>query len=219
MALTLSELQVLVSDLVDDPNNGYFTLPVMTQRLNLAAFEVQKHLINANQQFYSKCVKTTTVINQQAYALPSDFLQDIRISYVTGGSGDTATTCKLNRVTPNQRDLYSWTSGQPANYWFEKNNIMLWPVPNSAVELRLEYSYIITEMVNPGDFPDVPEIFQEYIYIICARDCFLKDGRPITPVETKLEEYKMLLKQIAEQRAADGPRYITTTDSGFSDMW
>ncbi len=211
--MTFSELQILTSDILDDTSNGYFTLPMLRQRLNLSLRELQKRMISANEQYYAKCATTSTVALQQAYALPSDFMQIIRLDYVTQGSGVTAQTQKIESMTPNQRDLLANETGDPGFYYFQKNNIMLAPIPNSVRVLHLEYSYYVSDMVLDADLPDAPQQFHPYIAYLTARDCMVKDGRPLTSIETQLAQYEMLLKQIAVQRHADGARMIVQTNS------
>jgi hypothetical protein len=48
--VTFLTLQQLASDWLDDTNNGYFTLPILKQRLNLGLRELQKRLISANEE-------------------------------------------------------------------------------------------------------------------------------------------------------------------------
>lgn len=203
----------MTSDILDDTSNGYFTLPVLQTRLNLALRELQKRLISANNDYYTQCVYTNTVINQAAYQLPSDFMQIIRLDVVTQGTDPTSITQKIYKMTPNQRDLIADVSGQPEFYYFQKNNLLLAPVPNVVQEMHLEYSYYVLDMVNPTDVPDAPQQFHPYIAYLCARDCLVKDGRSLTSIETQLGEYTELLKQIAVQREADGARMIVTTNS------
>lgn len=206
-----SDLKTIIWDWLDDASGGYFTSSILNTRINLAQRELQKNLIAANKEYYTKCVKTSLVVGQAAYALPSDFMQVVRLEYVTSGSGDTASTQSLAPVTPNQRDMFNYQSGDPQFYWFDKNNIVLTPVPNVARELRLTYSYMIADMTNDADTPDAPEQFHEYIAILVTRDCLLKDGRPLGPIESKMAEYKDLLKSIANQRGMDSPRMIVAT--------
>ncbi len=212
--MTLADLQTLTLDILDDPSAGYFTLAILNQRLNLNLRELQKRLISANEQYYTVCSTTSTIVNQAAYALPSDFLQIIRLDYITQGSGTTAQTQKIQFITPNQIDLLSETSGAPAFYYMQRNNLMLAPVPNGIWTLHLEYSYYVADMVNTTDVPDAPQQFHPYIAYLTARDCMVKDGRPLVAIETQLAQYEMLLKQIAVQREADGARMVTMTQ-GF----
>lgn len=209
--MTRAELKTLVWDWCDDAAGGYFTSSVLNMRINLAQRELQKNLIGANKEYYTKCVKTNLVSGQAAYALPSDFMQVVRLEFVTSGSGDTATTQSLAQVTPNQRDLFQFQSGDPQMYWFDKNNVVLTPVPNAVKEMRLTYSYLLADMTDDADEPDAPEQFHEYIAVLTTRDCFLKDGRPLGPIESKMAEYKDMLKSIANQRGMDSPRMVVST--------
>lgn len=217
MSMTLLQLQTLTLDILDDPLAGYFTLPVLNVRLNIALRELQKRLISANNEYYTICVYTQTVASQAVYALPLDFLQIIRLHYVTQGTGATASTQKIYNMTPNQRDLLSDTTGAPGFYYFQQNNLVLAPCPDGIYEMHLEYSYYVADMVNSGDVPDAPQQFHPYIAYLTARDCLVKDGRSIVSVETQLKDYETLLKQIAVQREADGARMVRQTNSLDSD--
>ncbi len=211
--MTLGQLQTLTSEYLDDVNNSYFTLPNMTVRLNLALRELQKKLISANYAYYSTCSTTNTVAGQAAYALPSDFIQILRLDYITQGTGATAQTQKIFYITPNQIDLLPDTSGQPGYYYFQKNNLILAPVPDAVYTLDLEYSYYVSDMVATSDVPDAPQQFHEYIALQVVRDYFVRDGRPVETIQLKLNEYDLLMKQIATQREADGARMVVQTSS------
>lgn len=211
--MTFLELQTLTSDILDDVQNGYFTLPVLKQRLNLSLKELQKRLISANNEYYSYCVKTNTVVNQSAYAVPTDFVQIIRLAMITQGTGTTAQEMKIDSITPNQRDLITETSGDPKFYYFQKDNLILCPVPNRIVEIHLEYSYLVPDMVGDSDTPDAPVHFHPYIAYLTARDCMVKDFRSIASIEKQLTDYETLLKQIAVQRQNDGAKMVVQTNS------
>lgn len=211
--MTFLQLQALTSDILDDTSNGYFTLTMLKQRLNLSLRELQKRLISANQQYYSKCVTTSTVANQAAYALPTDFMQILRLDYTLSGSGTTAQTQKILDITPNQRDLLADKVGAPGFYYFQKGNLILAPVPNAIYTLHLEYSYYVSDMAVDADIPDAPQEYHPYIAYLTARDCMVKDGRSLASIQKQLDDYELLLKQIAVQRHADGPRMVVQTNS------
>lgn len=211
--MTLTTMQALASDYLDDVNNSYFTITQLNLRLNLALRELQKRLILSGEQYYVVCYYTNTVVDQAAYALPSDFLNIVRLDYILSGSGATAVEQKLYAMTPNQRDLLGTTSGAPRYYYFQNNNLILAPAPDAIYQLHLEYTYYVTDMVNGSDTPDAPQQFHEYIVLMAVRDMMVKDNRPLGNIETKLKEYEELLKQMASQRRDDGARMIVSTDS------
>ncbi len=212
MSLSFLQLQQYASDLLDDPNNGYFTLPILKLRLNLAQRELQKRLISANQQWYMECVKANTVVGQNTYTLPTDFMELIRLERLLQGSGQTADYQAIKAITPNQRDIVvEGQSGPPFYYYFMQTNLVLVPTPDLVYEIHLEYAYSVVDMVNDSDVPDAPEQFHEYIAILATRDCLIKDGRPLEPIQSKMAQYEELLKELAVQRRADSPRMITST--------
>lgn len=211
--MTFLELQQYTSDLLDDASNGYFTLPILKMRLNLAQRELQKRLISANQQFYMNCVKANTVALQDTYTLPTDFMELIWFGYVLSGSGQTADYQQIMNITPSQRALVDGLVGDPQFYFFMGNSLVIKPTPQRAVEIHLEYAYQIVDMVNDSDVPDAPKQFHEYIAILATRDCLIKDGRDLAPIGSKMAQYEQLLKEIAVQRRADSPRMVTSTDS------
>ncbi len=212
--MTRSDLRTLVWDYCDDVSGGYFTTAVVNTRLNLALKELQKLLLQAGQQYYAKVVTTPLVSGQANYALPSDFYQVIRLEWTVSGSGDTAVLQPILPATPNQKDNYLQAQGTPQFYTFIKNNLLLQPVPDSTQNLRLTYSYLVADMSTDGSTPDAPEQYHEYIAVLAARDCFLKDGRPLGPIESKMGELKTTLKQISEVRNVDKARMVVTSHGG-----
>src|SRR3954468_7137609 len=123
--MTFLEGQTLVADLLEDANFGYLSRSVVKLRLNLAQRELQGKLIRAGNDYYTKCVKTNTVVGQKAYALPNDFRELSLLEKVVSGSGDTADTDPIVFLTPGERYQVFEVSGDPAYYWFEKNNLIL----------------------------------------------------------------------------------------------
>jgi hypothetical protein len=139
-------------------------------------------------------------------------MQVIRLERVLSGSGSLINTQQIYPVTPNQKSSVGSVSGAPLSYYFEKNNIILNPTPDSAYEIHLHYSYNVVDLVSDSDVPDCPEQFHEYIAILATRDCLFQDQREIAPIQYKLDHYERLLKEIAVQRNADTTRMVTVTD-------
>lgn len=204
-------MQTLVGATVDDISFGYFALSTVKLRLNLAQRELQGLLVRAGHSYYTKCVKTNTVANQKAYALPSDFYGLTLLERVVSGSGDTADTVEINFVTPAQRYQILDLSGTPTNYWFEKNNLILKPTPNSIVEVHLEYVPQIADMSADSDTADAPLQFHEFIPVLAVKKCFLQDNRTLGPIKEDLDRLEMELKKVADTRRDDGPRMVIMT--------
>ncbi len=210
--MDLSALRTLVSQWVDDPNNGYFTIPTLDLFLNNAQREVQKLLIQAEDTYYTKLVSTVTVQNQQDYALPDDLLHLTRLEVIASGSGITADRRLMQSITINQQGMIGAQTGLPYAYYWQKSRLSLLPIPDNVYTLNLYYDYLIADMVNPTDIPDVPQDFQEYIAVLAAFDCFIKDDRVPANIQMKKDYYEKLLKQIAQDRDISGPRMVVITE-------
>lgn len=226
--MTFSELKYLVYYMVDDQqgistgSGGYFTTTQVGVFLNNALREVQKQLLQAGEMYYLKTVETTTVADQQDYVLPSDFLKLHRLEYVTDGSTATTEVTKmLQRLTLNQSDMFSLKVGTPAAYTIKKNRLSLYPIPDTANKvMRLFYSYRVAAMVNTTDEPDCPSEFEEYLAILAAESCFIKDDRSSPQLMEKKASYLGLFKQMAEDRAQDSSReVISTYDDTYGDLY
>ena len=215
-------MQNLVLQWVDDPAGGYFDPTDFVQpALNRGLLEVQKRLIEAGEMYYLKVppVETQTVANQASYQLPDDFLKLHRMVYVISGSGVSETVNSLSFITLNQQDLIgSNVTGTPVCFNIQKDRVTLYPTPDKATTLRLWYSYRVAQMTVNSDVPDCPEEFHEYIAILAAMDCFIKDDRAPTNILTKMNYYETLLKQMAKDRQQQGPRMIVVTEDSGSYM-
>ncbi len=210
--MDLGTLRTLVSQWVDDPQNGYFTVPTLNLFLNNAQREVQKLLIQAEDSYYTKLVTTVTIQNQQDYALPDDLLKLTRLEVIAGGTGTNVDRRLLTNITINQQGMIGAQTGLPSVYYWQKSRLSLLPIPDQVYTLNLYYDYLITDMTMDTDIPDVPQDFQEYIAVLAAFDCFIKDDRVPANIMLKKEYYEKLLKQMAEDRDISGPRMIVMTE-------
>jgi hypothetical protein len=86
---------------------------------------------------------------------------------------------------------------------------------DTASTERLWYSPLVADIASDGAEPDAPAEWHEYISIMAARDGFLKDGRPLTPIESKLGYFEKRLEEVAENRNVDSPRMVVATEDGF----
>ena len=226
--MTFQDLRNLVWYMVDDQQGistgtgGYFTNTQVNVFLNNAQREVQKLLLQAGEMYYLKTVESTTVANQQDYVLPSDFLKLHRFEYVLDGSTATTEVTKmLQRLTLNQTDLFSLKVGTPAAYSIKKNRLSIYPIPDTASKvIRLFYSYRVTDMSANSDEPDCPSEFAEFIAILAAESCMIKDDRSSPQLMEKKASYLTLFKQMAEDRAQDSSREVLSTyDDFYSEIF
>lgn len=210
--MTLSELRNLSRFWLDDVLGGYFTDAQMNILLNNAQRECQKQLLQSAEDFYTVCVTAVTVANQANYALPSDFIKCMRLERLVSGSGDSATYQRLFPITRNEQDvLVEISTGAPYNYIINQSTFTLLPVPDDVYTLHLWYAYRVADMSGDSDEPDVPKDYHEYLAILAARDGFLRDGRTLAPIESKLIYYETMMKENSDRRNEDSPRMVVVT--------
>lgn len=218
--MQLSDLQTLVSTWVDDSSNGYFTLTILNVFLNNAQRECQKRLLEAGQNYYTKTQQATTVLNQQEYSMPSDFIKLQRFYIVVSGTAPNESQQTLEYITEGEADLIPPGSGLPSAYNIRKTSFLLYPIPDQAYTMRMDYAGLVVDMAAASDVPDAPAQFHEYIAILATIDCLLRDGRDASLWLEKKRFYEELMKQNAQERNEDSPRHIRQTNSeGFDNLF
>lgn len=213
--MTFLELQNLCAYWLDDLQFGYFTTTQVKTWLNNSHKEVQKRLIKAGQNYYDKKVKTSLVIGQRDYVLPADFKKVNRLEVVTGGTSPNETYYPLVPITLNQQDLIANMSGQPQAYWFKRNRITIVPAPQADQVLRMDYTYLVSDMNLDSDVPDCPEAYHELIALLATQDGFIKDGRSPELLVKKISEYEKDMDSDANERNQDVVRHVVQT--GYSE--
>lgn len=214
--MTFLQLQNLVAYWLDDLQFGYFTNTQVKVWLNNAQQEVQKRLIKAGANYYTRCVTASCVINQRKYSFPTDLKKINRLEVIVAGTVPNETFSQIMPITINQVDLVVLGPGQPAYYYIDKNSFMLWPTPDSTYTLRMMYSYQVPDMTLDTDVPDVPAPYHELIGLLAAKDGFLKDGRVNDLLLEKIKSYDEMLYADSTDRSQDANRTIVSTGDDFN---
>lgn len=218
--MTFQEIKSLVNTWLDDPMGGYFTDAIVSVFVNNAAKQVQKKLIQSGELFFAQTVQTTLVAGTESYTLPVDFLRLHKAELILSGTYPNEDRKRLTPITPVQKGFYPSGTGTPGSYWITRNTINLTKVPDQAYVMELLYSYLIADMVNSSDEPDIPTQYHEMIAIYATLDGFLKDQRNPNPVfGEKLRMYEEMMKQDAQDRNVDEPRYIVETEGQMFVGW
>lgn len=215
--MNLLELKTLTAEWLDDPNFGYFSETLVTTWLNNGLKTLHKRLINAGENWYSKCATVPTVVGQDCYALPSDFYKLEQLRLYTGTSPNIEEEF-LTHMTPQMASFYSPNPDAPQTFYLKKNCLILRPPPDEVRNLEITYSYAVAPMVLNTDIPDAPEQYHEYIAILATLDGFLKDQRDPGPFIEKRNFYDQLIARDAEDRLQDTPRMVVET-MGDTSGW
>lgn len=206
--MTRAELRTLMRTWLDDSLGGYFTDTNCNTFLNLAQRRVQMDLLQAGQNYYEISVETPLVVGQADYLFPSDFITLNRLEIVLSGTGVNENRQALKPITTNQQDFIPISSGNPSNYFIKRDRFTVSPTPQSALTMRLYYSYRVPDMGSDSDTPDVPEHFMEYVAVVACFDGFIKDDRAPENLLAKKQKYEDILKKMASARTEDVSRQV-----------
>ena len=209
--MNFGQLKNLCAYWLDDLNFGYFTPTQVGVWLNNGQKELQKILLQAHQNFYVIPVETTLVVNQYDYVLPLDFVHLHRAEIVITGTPPNENLSQLCPITINQQDIVPNQTGTPAYYFFKRSRMRILPAPDTALKLRIYYSYEVTNMVADTDEPDAPDSYHEFLAVLATIDGLMKDGRNPEPMLAKRTYYENLLKQETQERNEDAPRSVVYT--------
>lgn len=206
------QLRNLCYSWLDDLNGTYFLPAQVNVWLNNAQREVQKQLIQSGDNWYTIRASTSTVQNQDTYAVPMDFLKINKLEVLLSGQNPNQFRTMVVPVTLVQLDQVSMTAGTPGAYCLRKNCIVMRPIPDNIYTLYLDYTYRVADMTANSSIPDVPAQYHEYLAVLATLDGLTKDGRDPTPMLTKKDYYLSLMKQDSNDRNVDAPRTVVVTD-------
>lgn len=216
-----SELRTLMLSWLDDAKSGYFDAATLNIWLNLAQRRVQMDLLQAGQNYYEISVETPLIAGQADYLFPTDFITLNRLEIVISGTGVNENRQPLKPITTNQQDMVPIDYGTPTNYFIKRDRFTISPTPQSAMTMRLYYSYRVADMGADSDTPDVPEHFMEYVPVVACFDGFIKDDRSPENLLAKKAKYEEILKKMSSARTEDTSRQIviTTDYDNFGSMF
>jgi hypothetical protein len=217
--LTRAQISSLVLSWLDDVQQGYFDATSVNTWINLSQRQVQMELLQAGQNWYEQRVTTSTVVGQQDYQLPSDFMVLHRLEIVISGTGTNENRQPLTPITINQQDMVSIPNGTPTNYIMNKDRVTIYPAPQQVYTMRMYYSYRVADLVNDSDVPDIPEQFMEYSALLAAFDGFIRDDRAPENLITKKSKYENLLQQMKNDRSQDVARQVVTVNEFDYGAW
>ena len=218
--MNLAQMYLDVASILDDLNYGYFTQPQILSWLNRGQNKLQRQLLKAGNNRYTVTVTTPLILGQSAYALPLDFKKLNNLEVIISGIPPNECTNPVSPITENQKYLVQQGEGTPNFYVIKKNALILYPASDgNSPTLRMTYSYMVPDLVNPTDVPDAPSDYHELIELYAAEYAFMKDGRQNALLVNMIAELMGQIDSDAQERTQDQPRTIVQTgnnaDNGF----
>jgi len=153
----------------------------------------------------------TTVPGQQAYAasdlaiIPSIIRVDALFILQSGST----TTYPLDRFEPADFEVIAITmgGGKPTAFTCIDQQILLWPTPAAAYQLRLHCHYKLAPLVNPTDsnawVTDAEELIRSHAKLLLYTDV-LDDEEGAGRMQTKIPALVDALKYESSARRSNG---------------
>jgi hypothetical protein len=114
----------------------------------------------------------TTVNDDVAYDLPTDFMRVYSLMYTPTAADSYA----LTEVSQGDLDALPVSSGVPTHYAITNDEINLWPTPDSAYTLRLRYYAKPATLVNAGDTPQIPGTYHHLLVSYTLWHCYEREN-------------------------------------------
>jgi hypothetical protein len=116
--------------------------------------------------------ETTTVVGQLEYDYPTNAIGIKRVEY-DGKRLDPITMDEDDVLTSFDADTTS--TGTPTNYFIWNDTVMLRPIPNAALTLKIR-AYIQPTIPTIVSELELPTLFHPALVDFCIKEMVLKDG-------------------------------------------
>jgi hypothetical protein len=174
--MIVSEIQTYIKRQFGDESGVQVTDADILRWINSA----QKQIVLQNESLLEKTTTTNTVIGQQVYTLPVDLLKLSAVSY---RNSTTTAYFRLKGYSLSEfnEKVDGWDgsteSGDPFCYTISENNIILYPVPNTAVlaGLKVYYNRKPVVVTLTTDTPELPELYHDTIIKFCLQQAYEVD--------------------------------------------
>lgn len=185
--------------------------------INYAYLRVYKEVVDVWEDYYRTRVTTSTVANQNEYALPSDFykLKRLEIRYVSGEDRVKMRRFNFSQLPVTVDETSNYGSTAAPIFELSGGFLRLLPVPITSVTSAVLLHYIkqVTELDDDTDTIDIPfpDSYGKLIEIGAVAE-LLSKGQQEEEVSSKfVTKFEAGIQQMREElkdRIADGTPVI-----------
>lgn len=190
--------------------------PGITVWLNDAYDMCKSNIVNTIPDYFTKLSTTSSIANQNEYALPDDFEKIVMVSVSFDGTTWTR-ALPLNNIGQAldiQSNNNSFDVSKPF-YYIYKNKIGFQPTFSTTLSdnIKLWYAYDPGEMVENSDEPDLPRKFQS-ILKYWAYANYLDQNDEHVAAEAMRRRFEGILETLVQQlsdQQVDQPKTVEVT--------
>jgi hypothetical protein len=140
----------------------------------------QKQIVLQNESLLEVTSVTTTIVAQQSYSLPSNLLKLRGIQY-RADTDQAYFRLKGYSLSEFNEKVDGWdgdtNNSDPLCYTIYGNEILLFPIPRTAVTsaLKIYYNRAPVDVVTTADTPELPLLYHDTIVKFCLQQAYEMD--------------------------------------------
>jgi hypothetical protein len=213
----IADLKKLIGPGIEVDDGGLSTW------VNDAYMQLVGKITEANPDYFTKSATTSTVTNQQEYALPSDCEKVLMVNIQIDGTWKRVLPMPNINYVPTHADTtssqgFSWAS---PSYYILGDNIGFEPIPDETTSsnIKLWYVYTPTELSADSDVPALPAKYHHILKYGAYANYLDQDDEHAAAERMRLR-FDDLCDKAAEAlsiRQVDEPKSIQITHG--NDLW
>lgn len=141
-----------------------------------------------------------TVIGQETYPLATNCIVNRLINVREIKTPSILRRIDFKSIDQSYPDTSESSSGTPVYYYFQNNNMSLFPVPDSVMTIKYRYYKTVTEMIDATDIPLIPEHWKWVLVngVLIRANQYLQDQ---SFADVQVQYFNGLLQMRAHNRA------------------
>lgn len=177
-----------------------FTVAYLTHEIQAAWAELYELVAETYEGWWDKSSTLPTVAAQGFIGLPVDCWRVQGIDILCGNEYR-----QLRQIGISQRNRYGASTAQPLAYRLSVRGIELYPTPNAAYTLRVNYTPIVTTLDDTGI-----QLYgwEEYVITGALLRLDQRSEKPTGERQAELERCKQRVIMAAQRRRQQEPEYL-----------
>lgn len=219
--LTLNDLITLIRDYIDEPTPQNWSNLQLTRWINRRQQMISVEIMHVYEDYFEiqSALNATspqpgTVIGQELYPLPADFLNFKRIE--RSDTGQMLPAIDINeKITIGSSLVPQAISGVVLSYYVVGNYVGFTPTPQAVIPILMTYVQRLTDLENGTDVSNIPAEHHHLMAIGASIDAFINDESDTTALQKEWDDGIDRIKRTLRNRQIQQPRHIRQTDVNY----
>lgn len=219
--MMLSDLITLCRDYIDEPIPQNWSNAQLTRWINRRQQMIATEIIHVYEDYFEvqsalngSSAQPGTIIGQELYPLPDDFLYFKRVE--RSDSGQMLPAIDINeKITLGTTLVPQAISGVVLSYYVMGGYIGFTPTPQAVIPILMTYVQRLSNLVNSSDISNIPAEHHHLMAIGASIDAFINDESDTTALQNEWNDGIDRIKRTLRNRQIQQPRHIRQTDVNY----